>query len=176
MVLSVDDLQVGEHGGAVQGGGHLADAAAQLLDSLAVEVRACLLEATGCRPLSHDPVIGEGLSRQQDGVVAVLAGQSDVVDAGGGAGHVGAVGAQPVLEQVLGQVLGGDVRCGQLQADALGLALFQPFDSRGRFLFVKADAGGGGHDGVVVLGVQRGILGLGVDLFIHLVDVQRLRL
>ena len=98
MVLPMDNLQIGQHRGAVQGGGHLADAAAQLLDSLAIEVRPCLLEATGCRPLSHHLVIGEGLPRQQDGVVAVLAGQPDVVDAGGGAGYVGAVAAQTVFE------------------------------------------------------------------------------
>ena len=69
--------------------------------------------------------------------------------------------------------MGSDIRCGQLQADALGLTFLQPFNGRRRFLFVKADAGGRGHDSIVVLGIQGSILGLGVNLLVDLVYVQR---
>ena len=121
MLFPFDDMQVGIQGAVVQGGGYLADAAAQLIHGLTVGIGASLLVSLFCGPFAQNFVEGEGLAGLDNIVVDGLAGQDQVV----GPGRIqivnGIAGSQNILKQGVLQIFPGVLRfdIGQRQGNAV---------------------------------------------------------
>ena len=173
MGVPLGDLQIGPQARQVQRGGGLADAAADLVHGLALDVGGGGLVASCGGPLAHGLVIGEGLPGVEHILVDGGGGELHVGLAGGGAAHLGLGGAQHVPEQQVLQRLGGDGGLLYLGGDGDGLAGLRR---------VQGDLGGGHvevrahllRDDGVGLGVVGGVLHLAGGLVVDLLDGQGL--
>ena len=131
--LVLDVLEAGEEGGVEQGGGHLRDAAAEVLLEDAVGDDEALGEAVLAGPLPHRVVHREGLARCQHGAVDDLGGAPDVDVAVLRVGVVGGERRDLLADVELAGVLGGEV--GLLDAGldldgALALAAYDDLEQR----------------------------------------------
>ena len=104
------DLQIAQETGQIQGGGGLADAAADLVHGFALDIGGGGLEAPVRRPFADGSVVGEGFSAVENKAVDNLSGELNVADPPGGAGDMGLGLAQHVPEQDGLQIGGGDLR------------------------------------------------------------------
>ena len=118
MGLALGGLQVRLEHGVVDGGGDLADAAADLgLGLAAGDVGDGLLIALFLGALANGLVEGELLAGHENGAVDLLAGQLQIVRAVGDGGMSGVGLGNDVLEQGLAQLLGGELGMGGEDAD-----------------------------------------------------------
>ena len=172
MAGAVGDLQIGVQHRAVQGGGHLADAAAQLLHHLAVGVGAGLFKARGLGTLAHGVVIRELLAGVEDGAVDLLRRQRDVVDTVGGAGFkIGHLSAQLVLEQLGAEIVGGDLGLGDLQRNGHRVARGGGVPQLLGLGHIEIHAYHGLRH-LALVGIVGGVLDLGVDLVVESLNIQ----
>ena len=104
------DLQIAQETGQIQGGGGLANAAADLVHGFALDIGGGGLEAPVRRPFADGSVVGEGFSAVENKAVDNLSGELNVADPPGGAGDMGLGLAQHVPEQDGLQIGGGDLR------------------------------------------------------------------
>ena len=118
-----DDLQVGDQGAVVQGGGDLADAAAQLLDGHTGAVGVGGLVAVFCGALAQGGVVVEGLTGLQHHAVDGSAGQGQVDVAVLVVGVVGLIGGQHITEQHAGQLLAQNLGDNIAHLDLDGVAV-----------------------------------------------------
>ena len=110
MGVPLRDLQIAQETGQIQGGGGLADAAADLVHGFALDIGGGGLEAPVRRPFADGSVVGEGFSAVENKAVDNLSGELNVADPPGGAGDMGLGLAQHVPEQDGLQIGGGDLR------------------------------------------------------------------
>ena len=120
--IPLRDLQVGPQAGQVQRGGSLADAAADLVHRLPLDIGGSRLIAPGGGPLAHHVIVGEHVAAVHHILVDGCGGQLHIGPAGGGAAHMGAGLAQHVPEQHLLQLLRRDGGQLHLGGDGDGLA------------------------------------------------------
>ena len=145
----------------VDGGGALADAAANAVLRPAAHVDGGGEIAIFRREAAGGLIIGEFLSGQDNGVVAPGGGQLHIRPPGGGAGDGSGGLPQHIPEQAAPQVLLGHLGLGQGQGDGEGLAPLGRLVGAAQGLDVKIDPHrvvGNLHG----LQVQGGVLGLGV--------------
>ena len=154
--VALDDLQVRAQAREIQRGGGLADAAADLVHRLALDVGGGGLIAPGGGPLAHGAVVGEDLAAVEDVAVDGGGGELHVADPGGGAGDVGLAGTQDIPEEDALQLLrrdGGPLDAG---GDRHGLAGLGGVQLRLGLRHVKVRPqllGGDGLGGGVIAGV-----------------------
>ena len=110
MGVPLRDLQIAQETGQIQGGGGLADAAADLVHGFALDIGGGGLEAPVRRPFADGSVVGEGFSAVENKAVDNLSGELNVANPPGGAGDMGLGLAQHVPEQDGLQIGGGDLR------------------------------------------------------------------
>ena len=110
MGVPLRDLQIAHETGQIQGGGGLADAAADLVHGFTLDIGGGGLEAPVRRPFADGSVVGEGFSAVENKAVDNLSGELNVADPPGGAGDMGLGLAQHVPEQDGLQIGGGDLR------------------------------------------------------------------
>ena len=82
MLFPFQNLQIGVERTVVEGGGNLADTAAQLLDDLAVGISTGLLITLFCCPFAQYLVEGEGFAGSEDKLIYGFAGQDQIVGPG----------------------------------------------------------------------------------------------
>ncbi len=80
-MAAADDLQIRQQGRVVQGGAHLADAAAGARHQLTADDDGRGAVAGPLAPRAHDVVVREHLAGEQHGAVDRLAGEPDIVPA-----------------------------------------------------------------------------------------------
>ena len=122
MLCPLHDLQIGIHGAVVDGGSHLADAAAQLALGLAGHIDNGLAIALLSGALSDGVVEGEHLAGLDHSAVDGLAGQLHIVGSATAAAQIGGAGLrQAVPEQHGFQLVRRQFRQSLLEVEGEGL-------------------------------------------------------
>ena len=134
------DLQVGIHGAVVQGGGHLAHAAALHGHRFSARKAPVYHEALGLPAFAHRAVVAEHVAGHEHRAVALRRGQGHVIDPVLAATHVGlALAEQILVHQALG-VGQGVVRLGEDQGEGQCLAGGGGIQGGLRGLHINGDA------------------------------------
>ena len=170
MGVALHNLQRGVEDGVVNGGGGLADAAADALHRRAAGVHRRPQIALVGGAAAGGVVIGEDLPGHEHHAVAGLGGQLHVALPVGGAAHPAGALPQQVPEQLPFQALAGLLGLGDGQGDLHGLPLRRRVKQGFGLVHVKVDP----HHVVADLQglrVDLGALGLGVELLVHGVKV-----
>ena len=175
MAGALHDLQIGQQGTEVDGGSHLAAAAAELVDGIAADVDLGLSEAAGRRTLTHHTVEGEDLAVVDDGAVDLLAGQLQVDGAVVDGGMGGIIGSELVLEQVFLQVVHSDLGLQLHESDLQLFAFLRRVELLLHFLHIKAVAGDLLFEGgrLLVVGGVDGLLAVFIE---NLLEIRQIRL
>ena len=121
VAVALHHLQIGVEDGVIDGGGGLADAAADVLHRLARLIDGGVLVPLVGGAAAGGIVVGELLPGEENDVVAGLGGQLHVVLAVGRAGYPGGPLPQQVLEHLALQALPGHLGLGPGHGDGEGL-------------------------------------------------------
>ena len=170
MGVALHNLQRGVEDGIVDGGGGLADAAADALHRRAARVHRRPQIALVGGAAAGGVVIREDLPGHEHHTVADLGGQLHVALPVGGAAHPAGALPQQVPEQLSLQALLGLLGLGDGQGDLHGLPLRRRVKQGFGLVHVKVDPYHVVAD-LQGLRVDLGALGLGVELLIHSVKV-----
>ena len=138
--VTLHNLQVRQKGGIINGAGHLADAAADGIHGLAVDVGRRRAEAPVGGPLAYHGVVVKYVSIVENHPVAGFSRQLHVAPADAGAAHPGGGGPQYVPEQDRLQLLSGHGGIGDVRRQADPLAGGRRVQGELRRLGVQAHA------------------------------------